>query len=41
MNELILGWRWLVELTTEIARDNADRAAAMFRGLYDRLVHGG
>ena len=41
MNELILGWRWLVELTAEIARDTFDRSAAIFRGLYDRLVHGG
>lgn len=41
MNELILGWRWLVELTAEIARDTVDRVTAMFRSLYDRLAHGG
>ena len=40
MNELILGWRWLMEQSTEILSDMFDRSAAMFRGLYDRLVHG-
>jgi hypothetical protein len=40
MNELILGWRWLVEQSAEVLRDTFYRSAAMFRGLFDRLVHG-
>jgi hypothetical protein len=41
MNEFILGWRWLAERSIEVIRDTLGRSAAMFRGLYDRLVHGG